>query len=1561
MLHLSVRSGTDVARIFISHSSADNALAAALADWLKAEGFDDFFLDFEPERGIVAGERWERALHTAAARCEAVMVLVSRNWLGSEWCAREFDLAAKMSKRIFGVVVDDLSAGDIPTRYRTAWQLTFLGSGEDHRLFRVTVPPDGREAHVTFSDTGLRRLKAGLLAAGLDPKHFAWPPPNDPERAPYPGLAPLDAEDAGIFFGREAPLVGALDSLRALAERAGPRLFVILGASGAGKSSFLRAGLWPRLKRDDRHFFCLKVVRPGTAPITGSTGLIASLTQAAFDLGLGKSRADVAAAVGAPERALDLLRAVTEAARPALLPDEDKAPPLALVLSIDQAEELFAAPDRTEAEALLSLVARAAIAEDLHLVVIFTIRSEAYDALQSAAILEGLKQEPFSLEPMPRGAFETVIEGPARRLKGSRRAFTIDPALTDALLRDMEASGGRDTLPLLAFTLERLYREHAGKGTITAADYASMGGVAGSISAAVDEALAAARGDPGVPTERREQLALLRRSLIPWLAGIDPATGEVRRHIARRASLPVTALPLIDRLIEARLLLTYGAAEAGGTMIEPAHEALLRQWPEMLAWLEEDRSQLATIAGVRQATRDWLAHERDARWLAHAAGRLEDAEALRERPDLAAFLEADEEAYLGACRQKENVDRNRELEQARRIAEEAQRAAVAEKRGRRRALVGAGIAAVFALGATGAAGIAYVQADRAEKARAEAEAQRNRADVTLDAATHTANAVVSNLAQRFRNRAGVDVALVRSVLEEARKLQDTLMAGEAGTSPALMLSSAVALLEMSRTLLSAGDLSGARSASERSHSALLILAAEDPASVPVQQDLAMSYEVRGTIALRAGEVEAAQVAFAKGLAIAETLVQAGPVNSDIPHAVSVLYDDLGDVSLRMSDTRAARQAFEKSLAIRKVLAAAEPRFQRDLAISYERLGDLAVQTGDGAAAKAAVDQNLALRAALAKAEPDNLQAQRDLAIVYDRQGDVALRTGDLPAARAAFEKGLVIRKAVVAADPGNAVDQRSLAVSYDKQGDAAVRAGESQVARTAYEKALSITQTLAAADPNNAEVQDDLSARYRTLGDMALRFGDGAAARAAFTKSLSIDKALAEADPGNAEAKRKLALSYGRLGQVALRGGDGAAARSAFEASLAIQKALVKADPASAQSRRDLTAVYDNLGTLALRRGDSVSARAAFQSALEVSESLAAVDPGNAEVQRDLSVSYARVGDVARRSGDLTAARAAFDKSLAIRVRLAEAAPDDAEAQRDLAIAYDETGEMTLRAGDWSGAVTAFQKASDIRLRLAAADPSNAEAQRDLAISYNKLGGLALRAGITAAARSAFEKSLSIRKALASADPGNADARRDLSLAYNRMGDLEMKEGDTKAAQASFEQGLAIRQALVQADPTNAEARRDLSVSYERLGNVAAKSGASAAARQAFEQSLALRQALLDADPTNSGAREDLSLAYALVAGLAFDRGDMGAARAAYEKQLTLVRALVEARPADPESQRDLMLVYSNLADAGADSRANYGRALAILRKLKAEGHLAADDEPLIPKLAKLIADLPAH
>jgi formylglycine-generating enzyme required for sulfatase activity len=683
-------------RIFISHSSADNDAAVCLFDWLEREGWkDEIFLDLDPERGIAAGDRWERKLNETANRCEVVLFLVSKAWLGSIWCRKELNLAHRLNKRLYGVLIEDMQPADLPKDLTGEWQVVRLASGRDHVMLHAVLPVTHDPVTVTFSAEGLQRLKHGLELAGLDPKYFTWPPEDDPNRPPYRGLRSLEAEDAGIFFGREAPAVQALDKLRGLREAAPPRLLVILGASGAGKSSFMRAGLLPRLVRDHRHFLPLPIIRPERAVLFGENGLLRALEDASKVADIATPRADLRAAIEGGAAKLRphlqaLARKMTSAAFAAPAPietpalacaskssgaparniapalgvvptaagDTDKPRPPTLILPIDQGEELFRAEGLDEARAFLTLLWHLLGDDDPPLIALFTIRSDAYELLQSAKELEGLRQEMINLPPMPKGSYADVITGPALRLRGTKRALALDENLVETLLTDIDEGGGKDALALLSFTLERLYLEYGGRKKLTVDDYTGLNGIKGSIEAAVEQAFKAADKDPTIPQDRNARLALLRRGFIPWLAGIDPDTGSPRRRLAGQSEIPQEARPLIGLLVEQRLLATDVAKETGEQTVEPVHEALLRQWVQLQDWLAEDTGLLGLLEGVKRAARDWSVHGKNAGWLIHTGNRLYAAQRLvRERPDLAAHLRETDRDYLAACHKLDKSSR----------------------------------------------------------------------------------------------------------------------------------------------------------------------------------------------------------------------------------------------------------------------------------------------------------------------------------------------------------------------------------------------------------------------------------------------------------------------------------------------------------------------------------------------------------------------------------------------------------------------------------------------------------------------------------------------------------------------------------------------------------------------------------------------------------------------------------------------------------------------------------------------------------------------------------------
>jgi hypothetical protein len=131
-----------LSRLFISHSSKNKDSAIALKDWLVREGWsgpDDIFLDLDPDRGIVAGQRWGRALEEAATRCEAVLFLISDQWLSSKWCSDEYQLANRLNKKLFALLLDDVALERLPGGMTAQWQIVRL-TGRPAERFVVNDP-----------------------------------------------------------------------------------------------------------------------------------------------------------------------------------------------------------------------------------------------------------------------------------------------------------------------------------------------------------------------------------------------------------------------------------------------------------------------------------------------------------------------------------------------------------------------------------------------------------------------------------------------------------------------------------------------------------------------------------------------------------------------------------------------------------------------------------------------------------------------------------------------------------------------------------------------------------------------------------------------------------------------------------------------------------------------------------------------------------------------------------------------------------------------------------------------------------------------------------------------------------------------------------------------------------------------------------------------------------------------------------------------------------------------------------------------------------------------------
>jgi WD40 repeat protein len=619
--------------IFISHSSKNNAEAVAVRDWLRAEGYGETFLDLDPEHGLAPGQRWEEELQKAGERCLAVVVLVSPDWCASKWCFHEFKFAKALGKKIFPVLIQPTPWGELPLELTSQFQMANISSPE-------------------LREDGLTRLRFGLQRAGLDPKHFRLPE----GRPPYRGLKALEEEDAAIFFGRDAQITAGLDALRQMRGGTLQRILTIAAASGAGKSSFLKAGLLARLKRDEENFLVLPTWRPGRDALSGETGLAYAL---------GGAAPLTAAEALASRQASIIARFETMAAA---ANESWRGAPPTLVLPLDQAEELFSA-DNASASAAIELLLDV-LASKPDLIVAATIRSDALGGLQADSRIAA-QLRLFNLPALPPSAFREVIEGPARL---TDPPITINPALTDRLIADLDKA---DALPLLAFTLERLVTDYGRDRTLSLQEYETgLGGVSGAINAAVEAALRKAEADPALPSTRHELDSLARAALIPWLVQLDEADASPKRRVARLFDIPYASRPLISHFIEERLLVA--SESAGETVVEVSHEAVLRHWRGLAAWISEERIVLERLQRLQRAINEWETGasygQNHSEMLVHRGERLVRAEELFARSDLAAILGESGKEYITACRMSEDQAAARDKAQADREVRQRRRA-----------------------------------------------------------------------------------------------------------------------------------------------------------------------------------------------------------------------------------------------------------------------------------------------------------------------------------------------------------------------------------------------------------------------------------------------------------------------------------------------------------------------------------------------------------------------------------------------------------------------------------------------------------------------------------------------------------------------------------------------------------------------------------------------------------------------------------------------------------------------------------------------------------------------
>ncbi|MEM6304397.1 MAG: DUF2610 domain-containing protein [Pseudomonadota bacterium] len=588
---------------------------------------------------------------------------------------------------------------------------------------------------------------------------------------PYRGLGQFREEDAAFYFGRHEASVALSEAVKE------NRFVAVVGGTGGGKSSLVRAGLLPKLR--DPHSGAVWHVldmTPGEDPLEALAARLigdlypeSTLAESEYDTELvaikRRLKADDDDGKGALARIAGRIL------------DKNKGIDR-LLLFVDQFEELFTLVQKEQRERFLDELIHAVARSGLPFHVVLTLRGDQYHRITERADLAALFQSgQINIAPLARSEMEEAIEAPARGL-----GAVFEDGLAHRISEEIKGEAG--ALPLVSFLLEKLWVDRdPASGAITHAAYERLGGVRGAIASRADEIYASLE-----PEARELTRALLLRLVRPGQGSLDskrpapvgPITDDARR--------------IVDRLADERLIF------ADDHQIEIAHEALIREWKTLSDWVDEAREDLAMRDRIEPDAARWhalLEEDPDsARQLLLPPGlKLQEAERLvADNPQLLegfplvlAYVEASIEAEAARLSAREQAAA--EAERARR-AREAERAAALERsrRQNRRLLWAASLIAALGGVATWfyfdsqnmAVEIARQNRELEESnqeltvARDAAQQERDRAQEAYAVALDATDTFMTALTDNFADSAAIPSHKVQAILASGEDFLDEM-------------------------------------------------------------------------------------------------------------------------------------------------------------------------------------------------------------------------------------------------------------------------------------------------------------------------------------------------------------------------------------------------------------------------------------------------------------------------------------------------------------------------------------------------------------------------------------------------------------------------------------------------------------------------------------------------------------------------------------------------------------------------------------------------------------------
>jgi WD40 repeat protein/energy-coupling factor transporter ATP-binding protein EcfA2 len=566
--------------VFLSHNSQDKPAVERLARRLTDETGLRPFLD---KWHLVPGEPWQEALEEALDQSRTCAVFLGPAGLGT-WENEEMRAALdiRASTPDFRVIPVLLPGARLPERGRLP---RFLA-----RHTWVDFRPGLDDADA------FHRLVCGIQGVAPGPEGAT----EAEAVCPFRGLQVFDEEHACFFFGREALTQHLVEQLRE------DRFLAVIGPSGSGKSSLVRAGLVPQVRAGTlpaSNRWPIVLFKPGPHPLqTLAAQLLPHLDGGADPLAARGSLLD---ALAKDERGLHGTVQVALASAP---------DSLRLLLVVDQFEELFTLchDESARAKFIANLLYASAIAGG-QTVAVVTMRADFFGKCAAYPDLAArLAERDVLVGPMSEEELRRAIESPAEAV-----GLHYEKGLVDTILSDLGNEPG--TLPLLQHTLLELWERRRG-GWLTTDAYRQIGGVQGALAQRADQVYARL-----TPVQQEAARRVMLRLTQP-----GEGTEDTRRRVRKSELLPTgeqaeQTEAVIQALADARLVTTTRDMATSEEQVDVSHEALIRGWSRLREWIDEDRAGLRTHRRLTEVAIEWERNHRDESYLYRGA-RLAEAE-----------------------------------------------------------------------------------------------------------------------------------------------------------------------------------------------------------------------------------------------------------------------------------------------------------------------------------------------------------------------------------------------------------------------------------------------------------------------------------------------------------------------------------------------------------------------------------------------------------------------------------------------------------------------------------------------------------------------------------------------------------------------------------------------------------------------------------------------------------------------------------------------------------------------------------------------------------------------